>query len=78
MLHTWPTQFYVGPPTLTFLAMLVQHTGLVFIDAIASTCLFTESKSWRNIMQDLSGLLFGSDIIYIEYLQTAQFHYLQY
>ncbi len=23
MLHTWPTQFYVGPPTLTFLATLV-------------------------------------------------------
>ncbi len=29
-------------------------------------------------MQDLSGLLFRSDIIYIEYLQTAQFHSLQY
>ncbi len=23
MLHSWPTQFYVGPPTLTFLATLV-------------------------------------------------------
>ncbi len=23
MLHTWPTRFYVGPPTSTFLATLV-------------------------------------------------------
>ncbi len=23
MLHTWPTQFYLGPPTSTFLATLV-------------------------------------------------------
>ncbi len=29
-------------------------------------------------MQDLSDLLFRSDIIHIEYLQTAQFYYLQY
>ncbi len=28
MLHTWPTQFYVGPPTLTFLATLVVGTEL--------------------------------------------------
>ncbi len=26
MLHTWPTQFYVGPPTSTFLATLVAYT----------------------------------------------------
>ncbi len=25
MLHTWPTQIYVGPPTSTFLATLVAH-----------------------------------------------------
>ncbi len=25
MLHTWPTQFYVGPPTSTFLATLVLY-----------------------------------------------------
>ncbi len=32
MLHTWPTQFYVGPPTLTFLATLVlnMHTSNAF------------------------------------------------
>ncbi len=29
-------------------------------------------------MQDLSDLLFRSYIIHIEYLQTAQFYYLQY
>ncbi len=28
MLHTWPTQFYVGPPTSTFLATLVLLTVL--------------------------------------------------
>ncbi len=26
MLHSWPTQFYVGPPTSTFLATLVTHS----------------------------------------------------
>ncbi len=29
MLHTWPTQFYVGPPTSTFLAMLVLNSAAV-------------------------------------------------
>ncbi len=28
MIHSWPTQFYVGPPTLTFLATLVCYTLL--------------------------------------------------
>ncbi len=27
MLHSWPTQFYVAPPTLTFLATLVRCTS---------------------------------------------------
>ncbi len=29
MLHTWPTHFYVGPPTSTFLATLVYERGLL-------------------------------------------------
>ncbi len=32
MLHTWPTQFYVGPPTLTFLATLVLCVKLSYVD----------------------------------------------
>ncbi len=31
MLHTWPTQFYVGPPTSTFLATLVVPCALMSI-----------------------------------------------
>ncbi len=30
MLDTWPTQFYVGPPTLTFLATLVLGTTQLY------------------------------------------------
>ncbi len=49
MLHSWPTQFYVGPPTLTFLATLVAQGPLVILRRPYPQVIQDVDEIWRNL-----------------------------